>query len=167
MQKDVVEIERQEMVDLENIVGVLKGLRGRTRDLIYDVFFTERRAIAAVVLHPSDFAEEYRKFDLTTLVIGGYAKQREIKIRSLHLIEERRSAFEGKTADELLASNRMNLEMDYENIASVRIKKGLLGTSLEFMVQMPPGKKIDFSLDGTQISKAEVLVKKVLPTKVE
>jgi hypothetical protein len=155
------------MVDFENIVGVLRGLRGRTRDWIYDVFFTERRVIAAVVLHPSDFAEEYRKPDLATLVIGGYAKQREIKIRSLQLIEERRSAFEGKTADELLASNRMNLEMDYENIASVEIKKGLLGTSLEFLVQIPPGKKIGFSLDRTQIGEAEVLVKKTLPTKVK
>jgi hypothetical protein len=155
------------MFDLENIVGVLRGLRGRTRDWIYDVFFTERRVIAAVVLHPSDFAEEYRKPDLATLVIGGYARQREIKIRSLQLIEERRSAFEGKTADELLASNRMNLEMDYENIASVEIKKGLLGTSLEFLVQIPPGKKIGFSLDRTQIGEAEVLVKKVLPTKVK
>ena len=151
---------------MENIVGVLKGLRGRTRDWIYDVFFTERRVIAAVVLHPSDFAEEYRKSDLATLVIGGYAKQREIKIRSIHLTEERRSAFEGKTADELLASNKMNLEMDYENIVSVRIKKGLLGTSLEFLVQSPPGKKIDFSLDGSQIGEAEALVKKVFPTKV-
>jgi len=155
------------MVDLENIVGVLKGLRGRTRDLIYDVFFTERRVVAAVVLHPSDFVEEYGKSDLATIMFGGYAKQREIKIRSLHLTEERRSAFEGKTADELLASNRANMEMDYENIASVRIKKGLLGTSLEFVVQLPPGKKIDFSLDGSQISEAEALVKKVLPTKVK
>jgi hypothetical protein len=155
------------MVDLENIVGVLKGLRGRTRDMIYDVFFTERRVIAVVVLHPSDFVEEYSKSDLATLIFGGYAQQREIKIRSLQLIEERRAAFEGKTADELLASSKMNLEMDYKNIAYVRIKKGFWGTSLEFMVQIPPGKKIDFSLDGSQISEAEVLLKKVHLTKAE
>jgi hypothetical protein len=142
-------------------------LRGRTSDSIYDVFFTERRAIAAVMLHPTDFHEEYRKSDLTTLVIGGYARQREIKIRALHLIEERRTAFEAKTADELLASNKMNIEMDYENIASVRIKKGFFGTSLEFMVQIPPGKKINFSLDRSQTSEAEILVKKVLPTKLK
>lgn len=155
------------MVDLENIVGVLKGLRGRWSDLIYDLFFTERRVIAAVVLDPSDFAEEYRKSDLTTFLIGDYIKQREIKIRTLHLIEERRSAFEGKTADELLASNKTNLEMNYGNIASVRIKKGLLRTSLEFTVRSPPGKKIDLSLEGSQKSEAERLVKKALPTKAK
>lgn len=154
-------------MDLENTVGVLKGLRGRWSDLIYDLFFTERRAIAAVVLDPSDFEEEYRKSDLTTLVVGGYIKQREIKIRTLHLMEERRSAFEGKTADELLASNKTNLEMNYGNIASVRIKKGLLGTCLEFTLRNPSGKKIDFSVEGRKRSEAESLVKKALPTKAK
>ncbi len=152
-------------MNLESIVGVLKGLKGRTADMIYDLFFTERRVIAAIVLHPSDFADQYGKLDPTTLVVGGYFKQREIKVRSLQLMDERRSAFEGKTADEIAASHKNNAEIEYENVTSVRIKKGILGTSLEFVVQNPPGKKINFSLDGNEVDEAEGLMKKVLSDK--
>lgn len=147
---------------MESIVGVLKGLKGRTTDMIYDLFFTERRVIAAIVLYPSDFADQYGKLDPTTLVMGGYFKQREIKIKSASLMQERRSAFEGKTADEVLALHRNSVEVEYGNVASVRIKKGILGTSLEFVVQNPPGKKINFSLDGNQVGEAEGLIKTVL-----
>jgi hypothetical protein len=150
-------------MNLESIVGVLKGLKGRTTDMVYDLFFTERRVIAAIVLHPSDFAGQYGKPDPTTLVMGGYFKQREIKVQSLKLMDERRSALEGKTADEVLASHKNNAEIEYENVTSVRIKKGIFGTSLEFVVQNPPGKKINFSLDGAQVGEAEGLMKKVLP----
>lgn len=150
---------------MENIVGVLMGLKGRTADMIYDLFFTERRVIAAVVLHPSDFADQYGKLDLTTLVVGGYFKQREIKVKSVQLMEQRRSAFEGKSADEVLASHKNNVEIGYENIKSVRIKKGIMGTSLEFVAQNPLGRKIDFSLGGNQVGEAEELMKKVLPDK--
>jgi len=154
-------------MNLESIVGVLEGLKGRTADTIYDLFFTERRVIAAIVLHPSDFFGQYGKPDPTTLIVGGYFKQREIKVRSLQLMDERRSALEGKTADEILASHKNNLEIEYENVASVRIKKGILGTSLEFAVQNPPGKKMNFSLGGAQVGEAEGLMKKVLADKAK
>lgn len=152
-------------MNLESIVGVLKGLKGRTTDTVYDLFFTERRVIAIIVLHPSDFSRQYGKRDPTTLVVGGYFKQREIKVRSLQLMDERRSALEGKTADEVLASHKNNVEIEYENVTSVRIKKGILGTSLELAVQNPPGRKINFSLDGAQVGEAEGLIKKVLADK--
>lgn len=152
-------------MNLESIVGVLKGLKGRTTDMIYDLFFTETRVIVAIVLYPSDFAGQYGKLDPTTLVVGGYFKQREIKIKSANLMEERRSAFEGKTADEIFASHKNNAEIKYENINSVKIKKGILGTSLEFIVQNPLGRKINFSLGGNQIGEAEGLMQKVLADK--
>ena len=154
-------------MDLESIVGVLKGLKGRTTDTIYDLFFTERRMIAAIVLHPSDFFGQYGKPDPSTLIVGGYFKQREIKVRSLQLMDERRSAMEGKTIDEILASHRNNVEIEYENVASVRIKKGIFGTSLEFAVQNPPSKKINFSLGENQVGEVEGLIKKVLADKVK
>lgn len=149
----------------ENIVGTLKGVRGSTVDMVFDLFFTERRVIGAIVLHPSDFANEYSKPDLTTLIIGGYYKQREIKIRSQRLMEERRSGLEGKSPDEILTSNRANVQVDYENIVSARIKKGFLGNSLEFEVQTPPKKKINFSIEADELSKAEELLRTILPDK--
>ena len=152
---------------MEDVVGVLKGVRGRTVDTVYDLFFTDKRVIAAILIHPSDFNDIYGKIDLTTLVFGNFPKQRAVKMRSLDLIESRRSAFANKTVDEILALHRSNLEIDYENIIYVTVKKGLLTKSLEFAVKNPPRKKVSFSLEEGQIAEAEELVKKVLSGKAK
>ena len=152
---------------MEDVVGVLKGVRGRTVDTVYDLYFTDRRIIAAILIHPSDFNDIYGKIDLTTLVFGNFPKQRAVKMRSLNLIESRRSAFANKTVEEILALHRANLEIDYENVAYVTVRKGLLTKSLEFGVKDPPGKKANFSLEEDQIAEAEELVRKVLPGKAK
>jgi hypothetical protein len=150
---------------LEDVVGVLRGVRGKTVDTVYDLFFTDKRIIAAILIHPSDFNDIYGKIDLTTLVFGNFPKQRAAKMRSLNLIESRRAAFDNKSVDEILALHRSNFGIDYENILYVTVKKGLLTKSLEFGVKNPPQKKVNFSLEEGQIAEAEELVKKVLPGK--
>jgi hypothetical protein len=85
---------------LEDVVGVLRGVKGRTVDTVYDLFFTDKRIIAALLIHPSDFNDIYGKIDLTTLVFGNFPKQRAAKMRSLNLIESRRAAFANKSVDE-------------------------------------------------------------------
>jgi len=152
---------------LEDVVGVLEGLRGRTIDTVYDLFFTDKRIIAAILIHPSDFNDIYGKIDLTTVVLGGLPKERAVKMRSLDLTESRRSAFANKTVDEILALHRSNFEIDYENIIYVTVKKGLLTKSLEIALKNPPGKKVNFSLEKGQVTEAEELVKKVLTGKAE
>jgi len=153
------------MVKLENIVGVVEGLRGRTVDNIYDLFFAEKRAVAAVVLFFSDLTDIYRKIGVWTFLFGNYSEHGQVKMRSERLINERRLAFKDKTLDEILALHKASLEIDYENIVSVTVKEGLLQTSLQFVVQGSPEKKIDFRLDGSQIAEVEGLIKKVLPNK--
>ena len=155
----------RELLDLEDVVGVLKGVRGRTVDTVYDLFFTEKRIVAAILIHPSDFNDIYGKFDLATLVFGGLHKERAVKMRSLDLTESRRSAFANMTVDEILALHRSNFEIDYENIVYVTVKKGLLKKSLEIAMKNPPGKKINFSLKKGQVTEAEELVQKVLTGK--
>ena len=150
---------------MESVVGVLEGVRGRTVDTVYDLFFTDKRMIAAILIHPSDFNDIYGKIGLMTFVFGNFTQQRAVKTRSLDLIKSRKSAFTNKTADEILALHRSNLEIDYENIIYVTVKKGFLTKSLEFAVKNPPGKKTSFSLEESQIAEAEELVKKVLPGK--
>jgi len=157
-------MSQPEIHNVESIIAVLKGLKGSTIDTVFDLFFTEKRMIAAIVLHPGDLAKEYSKPDITTLLVGGYFKQREIKVRSLQLIEERRATFDGKNPDEILSSHRANLQVEYENILFVKIKKGFLGTTLEFETQ-PPGRKIAFSIDATQLNETEQLMKKIFPEK--
>jgi hypothetical protein len=152
---------------LEGVVGVLKGVRGRTFDTVCDLFFTDKRMIAAILIHPSDFNDIYGKIDLATVLLGGFPKETSVKVRSLDLIESRRSAFANKTVDEILALHMSSLEIDYENISYFTVKKGLLKKSLEFTVKNPPGKKVSFSLEESHIAEAKELVKKVLPGKAK
>jgi len=152
---------------LEDVVGVLRGVRGRTVDTVYDLFFTDKRIIAAILIHPSDFNDIYGKIDLTTLVFGNFPKQRAVKMRSLNLIESRRAAFGNKSVDEILALHRSNFGIDYENILYVTVKRGFLTRSLEFAVKNPPQKKVNFSLEEGQIAEAEELAKKVFPGKAK
>ena len=146
----------------EDIVAILRGLKGRTTDTVYDLFFTDRRVVAAIVLIPSDFQEMYAKPDLIDMVFGNLAKQRVKKMRSLNLIDERRLAFENKTADEILTLHKANLAIDYENIVSAKIRKGFMGTHLEFILRTPTERKIEFSIEEKQIAETEGVLNKVL-----
>jgi hypothetical protein len=151
---------------LENTIGVVQGLRGRTADIIYDLFFSEKRMVAAVVLYFSDLTDIYGKISPMTFLFGNLSEHSEVKMRSLRLMDERRLAFKDKTLDEILAMHKANMEMDYDNIVSATIKKGLVQTSLRVVVQGPPEKKIDFWLEESQEAQVDALLKKVLPNKV-
>jgi CRISPR/Cas system-associated exonuclease Cas4 (RecB family) len=155
-----------EMMELEEIVGVIRGVKGRTFDIVYDLFFSEKRVVAAIVLHFSDFADEYKKFHPESVLIGDMRQRGQIKARTSSLEEERRQAFENSTLDGILASHRANVEITYEKVVSVRVKKGFLTNSLEFAMQ-GVGQKISFRLARSQVAEAEDVVKKVLPDKMK
>ena len=151
---------------MENVVGVIQGLRGRTSDIVYDLFFAEKRAVAAIVLHFSDLSDIYRKINGWTFLFGNLSERTQVKMRSVRLMEERRLTFKDKTLDEILALHGANFEIVYDNVVSVKVKRGLLQTSLEFAVQGDPEKKISFWLEESRIAEVEGLIKGVLPSKV-
>jgi hypothetical protein len=154
------------MAKLENILGVVQGVRGRTADIIYDLFFSEKTVVAAVVLYFSDLTDIYGKVSVMTLLFGNLSQHSEVKMRSSRLMDERRIAFKGKTLDEILTMHRANMKIDYDGIVSVTIKKGLLQNSLRIVVRGPPEKKIDFWLEEGHVAQVEALFKKVLPNKI-
>ena len=145
---------------------VVRGLKHGTTDTIYDLFFTESKFVAAIVLHPSDLANMYPKSDLLSIFVGGVLQQREIKVRQLKLMDERRLAFKDKTADEILTMHRANFEVDYQNVIAVRIRKGLVTISLEFVVQGHPETKMSFWVERNQIAEVEEVVRRYLPNKL-
>jgi len=153
--------------NLESVLGNLRGVGGKTYDTMYDLFFTNRRIIAAVLVRPSDFNNIYRKLDLGKAWIGGTPRMVAAKERSLALIKSRRSDFANKSAEEILALHRLSFEIKYEDIDHVILKKGLLKKALDFTLKNPLGKKISFSIEESQITDAEELVKKVLPEKAK
>jgi len=155
------------MVKLEDIVGVMQGVKGRTSDIVYDLFFAEKRMVAAVVLYFSDLTGPHGGISLKTLLFGTLFTRRGIKMRSLKLMDERRLALKDKSLDEISALHRANLEIDYEDVVSVSVRKGFLETSLEFVVKRRAVKKIDFWLEGSQVAEVEGLINRVLPNKVK
>jgi hypothetical protein len=153
-------------IRLEKKMEVVQGLKHRTVDTIYDLFFNESKFVAAIVLLPSDLASMYPKHDLLSILIGGGLQEREIKIRQLKLMDERRLAFKDKTADEILTMHRANFEVDYQNVIAVRIRKGLVTISLEFVVQGHPETKISFWIERNQVAEVEEVVHRFLPNKL-
>jgi len=147
-------------------VEVLEGLTGGTTDTIYDLFFTKKRVIAAIVLHHSDLSDIYMNLNpLTIMFIGGALAAQKAKTRSIKLIDTRRKAFRNRTPDEILTMHRANIEINYDNIVSVTIKKGLLSTTLEFNVQNYPEKKIKFSIKRETIAEAKRVIGRIFPSK--
>jgi len=153
-------------VQLENIIGVIQGIR-ETTDIIYDLFLGEKRAIAAMVLYFSDLTDLYEKDNSRTLLFGNMPIHGQIKRRSLKLMAERREIFKNKTLEGLLALHKANIEIVYDNVISVTIKKGVLSASLEFVVRDNLRKKLSFSIERRQIAEVESLINKLLPSKVK
>jgi hypothetical protein len=151
------------MMGLDEIVGTLEGVERGTSDILYDLFFTEERVVAAIVRYFSDVDEG--KFSLTTMLFGSLPQRSQNKARTSILIQERRQSFNNKSLDEILKLHKANFEIRYEDVVSVAIRKGILQNSLQFMLQGRI-KKISFGLKASQVAKAAELIGRVLPNKL-
>lgn len=147
---------------LKSMTEVLQGLAGRTADTIYDLHFAERKVVAAIVLHPDDLAGMYKP-DPFAVFLGGMFRSRQIKIKSERIINERRLAFKNKSIDEILVTHKANIELDYEDIESVAIRKSLLATHLEFITDKQKRRKIFFSLKRNQVPEIEKVISRTFP----
>ena len=151
---------------MERKMEVVQGLKFRTMDTIYDLFFTESKFVAAIVLRPSDLTKMYSRHTILTILTGGEYTEREIKTRQLEVMNERRLEFKDKTADEILRMHSANFEVDYRNVIAVKIRKGLVTIALEFTVEGHPETKISFWIERNQIAEIEEVVRKFLPNKL-
>ena len=100
------------------------SIRKPERRAKYDLFFTDKRIIAAVIFSTSDLSR------ISVDVVSGF----EIAMKWKKLREERRKAFKNKTPEEILRMHPESFEIPYKCIKSVKIKKGLLGASMEIEV---------------------------------
>jgi len=146
---------------------VVEGLKYRTIDTLYDLFFTDDRFVAAIVLHPSDLSKMYSKHSFSTILIGGTINEAEIKALKLKVTEERREEFKDKTVDEILAMHKANFEVKYRDVRSITLKKGLLTSFLKFLLMGPPETEISFWIDRKQIPDIEETVRKFLPNRLK
>jgi len=150
-------------IRLKNMVDVLQGVAGRTSDTIYDLFFSEKKVVFAILLRPSDLARMYKP-DLLSVFVGRPLISEEIKTRSKKLIEKRRLSLKNKNVDEILAMDQANTQLTFEEIESVKIRNSFLSTYLEFRVGKQGKRKIVLSLKRSQVAEAERILSKVFPS---
>ena len=152
-----------------DIIEMVEDVVGRTLDTRYDLIFTTKSLIAAVILHPTDLNEAYTKrAPLEELIVGGGIRRKEAQALARRVQAERRDGFKNKTANEILSAHRANFQILYEHVLSAKIRKGLFGISLEFDVNTANGVrgKCKFQLHEAQIENVQRLLNLTLPGKV-
>lgn len=124
----------------------------------YDLFFTNRRIIAAVIFsHRTDVP------DLMLEPIAGV--QMVLKWRKVR--EERREQFKGKTADEILHLHPDSFEIPYESIQSVKLRKGFFRANMEISaVWKGETRKIKLRVPKKKFDEVKRIVNQYLRDKV-
>lgn len=133
-------------------------VRQKKRVVQYDLFFTNKRIIAAAIFSsttdmPEIWVEPFSSF----VVVKNWMQRRK----------ERREQFKGKTPDEILELHPDSFEIPYKNIKSVQVKKGLFGASLEITaVWEGEQRKIKIPFNKKEIQKVEDVVNRFLREKL-
>ena len=157
------------VVWLEEIVCVVEGVRAATGMYTisdawafneYDVFFTDRRIVMAVVHGQRDWqAAPTNDLEALATAAGKMLKYDDVK-------RERREQFKGKTPEEILHMHPDSFEIPYGNIKSVKLSSGLLTKTLEIKALLAQEeKKFKLSIPKKYFEDVKSIVDKYLPRK--
>jgi hypothetical protein len=152
----------------EEVVCVVEGVRAAGWHTVndawafneYDVFFTDRRVIFAVVHGQRDWqaAPSNGREALAT------AAEKILKYDDVK--RERREQFKGKTPEEILHIHPDSFVIPYENIKSVKLSGGLFAKTLEIKALLAEvEKKFKFSIPKRHFEHVKNIVNKYLPCK--
>ena len=114
---------------LENTARSFKGTKGMhigggiavrtgSENAIYDIYFTDKRIIAAVVYSTSDTS---KLMPVSSVQMMRWKKRRA----------EKRATYQGKSPSEILEMHKDSFEVPYANVQSIKMKKGMFGAKLE------------------------------------
>ncbi|HEC92348.1 MAG TPA: hypothetical protein ENI51_05050 [Candidatus Atribacteria bacterium] len=154
MDEYIVEIIEDESKGPPSVSGVGYARIGSDKTQ-YDLFFTNRRIIVATVFSQSDISEVTAIAAFQT--IANWKKSRE----------KARQRFKGKTPDEILNLHDDNYEIPYDNIKSVKLKKGLANAKLIVEVIWRGNQEsVILKIPKKRIQDIETLLHMYLPGKV-
>jgi hypothetical protein len=121
----------------------------------YDLFFTDRRIIAATVFSQSDISDLAAVANFQSMFT--WKKTRK----------NNREEFKGKTPDEILHMHKDSFELPYEKIKSIQIKKGLTSGKLIVEVYWENDvQSVDLKIPKKKIEHIETLIHTYLAAKV-
>lgn len=125
---------------------------------IYDMFFTNKRIIMAVIYPPSNIRTAYTGSSealaaaINLLNIG--------KIKKLS-----REQFKGRTLDEILSLHRESFEIPYESVKSVKLSKSIITKKGILEITAPwrgQEKKLRFSIPKNRLEDVKEVINKYL-----
>jgi len=130
---------------------------------VYDLFFTNKRLIGAIVLSRKA-AIGYNLLSAGYGMTSYYLAKREI--------ETYRKTFEGRTPEEILLLDSDNFEIQYKDVSWVSLRKRFLarifGAVIEFEVfRQGVPEKLKFNFTSKQFGDAKGIVQQVLEDKLK
>ena len=150
---------------MEEKLSIIENVNGHTYDTIYDLIFTTERVIVVVIKHPLDIPVT---FGVSEMFVGKWATSKADKIGQYNIAEERRRQINEKSLKEIISAHRFNFEIPYNDVKSVRLKKGLIKTRLEFKVDMKDNVyNIRYSIPKRLIPDVTNILEQVLAQKMK
>lgn len=155
MDEEILKVVEDESKGAPSVSGVGYARIGSDKAQ-YDLFFTNKRIIAATIFSQSDIS------DITS--IAAFQTMTEWKKTR----EKLRQEYKGKTPQEILNLHKDSYEIPYDKIKSIRIKKKLIGAKLEIDVFWKQNlETIYVKIPKKSINEIEKIILNYLPTKVE
>lgn len=131
MERILLRVEDTSQPPSITAVGHIRVGEERAR---YDLFFTDRRLVAAVVFSTSDLLP-LANLAVPQVLTYGRARKR------------RREAFRGKSPEEILALHAASLAIPYGEVPRAHVKRGWAGARLEVELGASAGgRRFRFSL---------------------
>ena len=154
MDERIIEVVEDESKGAPSTSGVAYARIGSDK-VQYDLFFTDRRIIAATVFSQSDISDL-----MPVAVFQTVTKWKKTR-------EKTRQEFKGKTTNEILNMHKDSYELPYSNIKSVRIKKGLVGAKLVIEVLWQGNlENVNLKIPKKKVNDIETLLHTYLSGKV-
>jgi hypothetical protein len=142
----------------EKIIGSLVGVKGHTFDIVFDLFFTTERVIAAIIQHPADSQQPASVWK--SVLLGDLLSGQTGKVEQRKTSQRRRRSLQSMNPDELLRAHSRNFAILYSDIAAAELRRRFFQWQLRFHVSGPSkeGRVIGFNLSQKQVPEAERLL---------
>jgi hypothetical protein len=151
MDERIIEIIEDESKSAPSTTSVTYVRVGKDK-VQYDLFFTDRRIIAATVFSQSEIS------DFGPLAaFQSVANWKKMRKRA-------REEFKGKTPKEIINIHKDSFDLAYDKIKSIRIKKGLTGAKLKIEANLQGNpENINLKIPKKKIDNVETLLHTYLP----
>jgi len=150
---------------VEQLIGLIAGVRVHTYDTIYDMLVTTERVVLVLIQHPQDVSTSP---GMAELFLGRWLANRREQAERAKLAENRRQACQDMKLDQVLARDPRNFQLPYGDIVSVRVGKGLLGADIVFHITPSEGdsRQLRLFLAKNQVHEANRLLGQAIPLKL-